>query len=905
VILHSLELTYVGRFRETVRLGPFASGLNVLAAPNESGKSTALHAAARALFDRHTTRSEEIKALQPAGTSLAPRVVVEFETRAGRFRLSKTFLQKPESQLHQQRAGSWELIADADAADQRVQTLLQSSLPGRGATKPEHWGFLGFLWARQGEPTLWPGLDDADVGQRIRARLARVELDPVIEQLRLRLATAAEAIITGTGQSRAGGPLRQAEDDLAAIETNLVSLRQTRTELDEALRRFQQSEAEVARLEKEHAERSAAAATLRDQSLAAERLRAQLDAHLQALATSQEKLTTVTTDADTLARLEREQAETQASLAQARASAQSAERALQEVRARLDQAQSDQPRHEAALQLLRAGHQRLQSLIKLRDLSASSAGLTKQLKKAEAASAAIAALEAKKTQLPALAPAKLRKLEELAESVHTLRTRLQALGLTVELTPDKKTTVENRTTPEPPAQTLPAGKTTRLQSPQALDLQLVGWGRLVVRSGSHDAQAVATDLADAEADLQESLQQAGVSTLAAAREAVTARKDLEGQLKTATAALEPHLGDYESLENLREAVALAARRAEAQTASLVPTDADQARSLTDLEAADAAQAESVTAADSALATFSKQLAKLRTEDRAASQAAQQANKQVSDHESRTRTLEAQAKGIADRYPDGIAGAKTVAQLAFAQAEARVVATRSELPPDFEKLPERNKRAAASLQQIANDLQARRTARDQAQATLEILGGQGLYSRETDLEEKKAEALLRRDAARARGWSARVAHDLIEHRKQAATKAVLAPLEHRLTTAFAELTGDTARQVFLDERLQIAGIGRSRDEAFAFDQLSQGAKEQLLLCLRLAVAQELATDEPQVLILDDVLVNTDPVRQDRVLDVLGAQAARLQILILTCHPDRYRGVGGQINFSTLCNSPTFV
>ncbi len=890
MILHSLELAHVGRFRETIRLGPFVPGLNVLAAPNESGKSTALHAAARALFDRHSTRSEEIKALQPAGTSLAPRVVVEFETRAGRFRLSKTFLQKPESQLHQQRSGAWELIADADAADQRVQSLLQSSLPGRGATKPEHWGFLGFLWARQGEPATWPGLDDADVGQRIRARLARVELDPVIEQLRLRLATAAEAIITGTGQSRTGGPLRQAEDDLTAIEANLASLRQTRTELDEALRRFQQSEAEVTRLEKEHAERSAAAVTLRDQSLAAERLRGELDARQQALATTQEKLAAVTADADTLARLQREQVETQASLTQARAAAQVAEQSLVELRARLDQTQSDQLRHETALQSLRTGHQRLQALVKQRELATSAAALTKQLKKAEAASVAIAALEAKKTQLPALAPAKLKKLEELAESVHTLRTRLQALGLTVELTPEKKATVENHADAASKAQVLAAGKTARLQSPQALDLQLVGWGWIVIRSGSHDAKSVADELAQAEADLQESLQQAGVSSLQAARDAVVARKELEGQLKTASAALEPHLGDYESLEDLRHAVALASRRAEAQTASLAPTEAEQARSLTDLEAAEAAQAESVTAADSALAALNKQLARLRTEERSASQAAQQANKQVSDHESRARTLDAQAKSIADRHPDGIAGAKTSAQLAFAQAEARVVATKAELPPDFEKLPERNKRAAAALQQIANDLQARRTDRDQAQAALEILGGQGLYSRETDLEEKKAEALLRRDAARARGWSARVAHDLIEHRKQAATKAVLAPLEQRLTAAFAELTGDTARQVFLDERLQIAGIGRNREESYAFDQLSQGAKEQLLLCLRVAVAQELATDEPQVLILDDVLVNTDPVRQDRVLDVLGAQAARLQILILTCHPDRYRGMG---------------
>ena len=84
MILHAIELTHVGLFRATVRLGPFAPGLNLLCAPNEAGKSTSLRAAARALFDKHTTKGEELKSLQPAGTDLAPRVAVEFETRAGR-----------------------------------------------------------------------------------------------------------------------------------------------------------------------------------------------------------------------------------------------------------------------------------------------------------------------------------------------------------------------------------------------------------------------------------------------------------------------------------------------------------------------------------------------------------------------------------------------------------------------------------------------------------------------------------------------------------------------------------------------------------------------------------------------------------------------------------------------------
>ncbi len=890
MILHSLELTHVGRFRETVLVGPFAPGLNILSAPNESGKSTALQAAARTLFDRHTTKSDEIKALQPAGTSLAPRITVEFETGEGHFRIAKTFLQKPESRLSQLRSGTWELLAEADDADQRVQDLLKSSLPGRGATKPEHWGFLGFLWARQGEVANWPALDDPEVGQRIRARLARVELDPVIEKLRVRLASAAAAMITASGQPRTGGPLRIAEDDLSAIETALAEIRTTREKLEETHRQHQQSEEEVFRLEREHAEHATTAAALREQALAAERLSGELSACRQGLTSSKEKLAVLAADAETLSRLHRERKETEADLAQALSAAKACEQRLTELRARLDDRQAEQPEHEKHLETLRYTQQRLRDLLKLRRLNADAAVLAKQVEKVEAATKEIAVLESRRVSLPSLTPAQLRKLEDQSESVRTLRAQLLALGLTVELTPDADAVIKNLGDSGAEHKQLPAGQPHRLQSPRALDLQLEGWGRVLIRSGSQDAQGAASDLAHAEVVLTEALQQGGVSSVDAAREAVATRKELEAQIKAAITGLAPHLGDHKNLESLREAAATAKRRAETLTVSLHLSNDEEALSLTDLETAEVTQSEAVPAAEKSLAQFTKQLAQLRTEERTAVEKVQETTKLSGEHEARLRVLDTQIKDLSTRYPEGIDPAKTAAQVAFAEAEARVVVTEKNLPPDFEKLPERNKRAAASLQQIANELQSRRTDRDQARAILQTLGGQGLYSRETELEERKAEAILRRDTARSQAWCARVAHDLIEHRKQAATKAVLTPLENRLTTAFAELTGDPARKVFLDERLQVAGIGRTREETHTFDQLSQGAKEQLLLCLRLAVAQELATDEPQVLILDDVLVNTDPVRQERVLDVLGSQAVRLQILILTCHPDRYRGVG---------------
>jgi exonuclease SbcC len=896
MILHAIELTYVGRFRETVRLGPFAAGLNILSAPNESGKSTSIRAAARALFDRHTTKSDELKSLQPAGTDLAPRIAVEFETAAGRYRIEKTFLQSPRSLLKQWQSGAWQPLAEADLADQRVQALLHSSLPGKGATKPEHWGFLGFLWARQGEPAEWPGLDDEAVGQRIRARLARVELDPVIEQLRARLATTAESLLTSGGKPKVGGPLATVEADLAALDASLATLRQTRADLDSAHQRHQQADADVARLEKEHAERSTATTALRDQANAAERLRNELDVRQQALAHAQEKLTALATDADALALRRAELTAAQATLVTDESSAVAAVKAHADLRARLDAMQDERPRRETALAALRDRHQRLQSLIKLRQLTATVTAFEKQLAASTTLAAEIANLEAKKAKLPGLTSAKLRKLEDLADSIRTLRTQVQALGLSVELTPEHKTSLEVHGESAPRRENLHAGKTARLQRPQFLDLHLTGWGRVVIRSGAQDAQTAAADLAKTEAALREALADAEIASVEAARDAVAARKDLEAQLKTAHAALTPHLGDHDSLESLREAAATATRRAEARSATLAPTSEEQSLGLTDLETAEAAEVEALPAAEKIFRAFDKQLAAFATDERTSAQYVTAAEKTVGTHRATLRTLETQIADLTGRYPDGLDAAKKAAQLAFAQAEARVIATKTELPPDFEKLPERAKRAATGLQQIANELAARRSERDEAKGKLETLGGQGLYSRETVFEERRAEALLRRDAARAKAWCARLAQDLIEHRKQAATKAVLTPLEHRLTSAFAELTGDTTREVFLDEHLQIAGIGLTREAAHAFDQLSQGAKEQLLLCLRLAVAQELSTDEPQVLILDDVLVNTDPVRQERILDVLGTQASRLQILILTCHPDRYRGVGQPITLT---------
>lgn len=890
MILHEIELRSVGPFREKVWLGPFSRGLNIIAAPNETGKTTALRAAARALFDKHTTKGSELESLRPVGTELFPQIAVDFETAQGRFRIEKTFLQSPTSVLKRRDGEDWEPIAEGDAADRKTREVLDSSLPGRGGTKPEHWGFLGFLWARQGEAADWPVLNDEAVGQKIRARLVRVELDPVIERLRQRFSAMADEVLTSTGRPKVNGFWESTEKELEVIDSSLESVQQIRAEIESTQQRYQQAVATVTQLEREQDERQETAQKLSEQAAVAERLKGELESRQKELANAQEKLSAVRKDAETLATQQTTLVTERSSLAASEEAVKETEAQLVVIREKIDARQEARLEQEKKLGALRDNRQHIQSLLRLRQANAQVTALSRQQAQAKDSADSIAELSERLSRFPDLTPSKLNQLQEISDAVTTLRARVDALGLTVELTAENDSQVRVEADTRVLDESLTKGIPASFRSLQSLKLTLEGWGKVVIRSGAEEGRDAAKELSLAEQQLCRALEEAEVASLEAAREAASTRKTLKIELKAAQVTHKERLGAHPSLEALGEAVAAATRRMESLAGSVEPTTEENAQHSSTLEAEEARLDAAIPSEEKQLSELDKVLAGLRSEERAAVEKVRTSTTAANKHRTEVRTLEAQICELSARYTTGIDAAKTEAGNQFVQAEARLNTTRGQLPPDFEKLPERNRRAAVALQDLLNSLQAACRDRDSALGALESLGGQGIYSRETELEEKKAEVLLRRDAARTHGWAARIAYDLIGNRKQAATRAVLSPLEDRLSVAFASLTGNTERRVFLDESLQVAGIGRSRDAVHSFESLSQGAREQLLLCLRISVAQELATESAQTLILDDVLVNTDAVRQERVLDLLGGLSATLQILILTCHPDRFRGIG---------------
>jgi uncharacterized protein YhaN len=112
------------------------------------------------------------------------------------------------------------------------------------------------------------------------------------------------------------------------------------------------------------------------------------------------------------------------------------------------------------------------------------------------------------------------------------------------------------------------------------------------------------------------------------------------------------------------------------------------------------------------------------------------------------------------------------------------------------------------------------------------------------------------------------------------------VEKLLDRFFAD---DKARIEF-EEDFGVAHLSRSSDGSFEFDQLSAGAREQLGLLVRLAMAKLVSRETPHPVFLDEPLADTDPDRFDLIANVLREIADELQLIITTCHRDRYLRLG---------------
>lgn len=864
--LQRIALQNVRMFRDAVALGDLEPGLNVFTGPNGTGKSTLVYAIRAAFLERH--KASTVDDLLPRDTSgVAPTIKLDFTVGDTPYRLEKSFLATKRCSLSFGRD-----TLDGEDAEDHLARLIGYGYAGRGSSQDKNWGIPGLLWVEQGTGHKvhdQVGFADSHLQAALQSLVGSVAStggDAVIESL----ATQRDALVSGSRKDPRG-PYATAKTELAACAAQLQ-------DLDDRIVRYRGQVDELARLqatvkqlesdrpwEQLESQRSQALAGLEE----AERLQETMQVQEARRDEARVRATLFTTRLSELR-------EPEALLAKGTARLDEANEALERLQARSAQVQADHAAAEHNLEQATTALQHAQDAAAHADLTAQQVRIVQQQATLQArhtqALEAKEQVEARQSEAAAgrLETSELETIRERATELSRAEVRLEAVSTRVRYDLD-------------PGIHLAAGEATlagegELRVTEPVAIALPGLGRLEIRPGGDDLETLVSRRASAEAALAAALADAGVGSLKEAEakaEAYRAARHAADVARSALSAAAPDgiqaiVDDLERLGDDHDAIVARLAAIPALVATALP--------LADAKDAEQHARNAMSLANEERTRQQQQLRELEIARDQAAQSVAELQARV-DSSSRLDEIRSTDAMLIQAQADTRDAA---AQLASLQTQAAAL--------DADQLKLDAARFDASAKSERSRFESTRDRTNQLRAEIQHVGADGLEEQQAQLQVKHA-ALAQRVAEFARQVDV-ITHllGILERRRDAVQQQLLAPLQAKVDHYLRLIFPD--QQLVMDAGLVPGGLQtRAGRNAGDYDEQSYGTREQLGLVCRFAYADLLReAGSPTLLVLDDALVHTDSERLDLIKRVIFDAAQRHQILLMTCHPDRWRDAG---------------
>jgi DNA repair exonuclease SbcCD ATPase subunit len=219
-----------------------------------------------------------------------------------------------------------------------------------------------------------------------------------------------------------------------------------------------------------------------------------------------------------------------------------------------------------------------------------------------------------------------------------------------------------------------------------------------------------------------------------------------------------------------------------------------------------------------------------------------------------------------------------ARAALAKAE-RASAGRAEVE-------KRHSEARAKLARAEADVLALRDALRTEEGRLDELASGAAFSALAKAEEEVARIEAEASRLHLEADAVKLLRETLVRCRDEAVAKVSGEVERAAERILSRIAATAHVRVELGETFAPSRARVGEGEGVALDWLSGGEREQVHFAVRLALAEVLAQEERPMVVLDDVLVATDRARLERVIAVLEEASERMQVVVLTCHPERY-------------------
>jgi len=894
MILHKVTVSGMRCFRNPVTVGPFGKGLNLIFAPNESGKSTLVEAVGRALFDRYSVGGQEIEAIRPWGTSLCPDITLEFEHDGEMYHLAKRFLDDPMCELSRIEDGESLLIAERDSADDFLRDLLHGDRAGRGLTDLSHWGLARTLWSLQG-PEDQHGLQvSSTVAAQFRSALPG---QPIVTS-RLDLITSKledmyTQYFTSTGRKRTrqGAPLHKLEEEIADIEQKVTQAKEAHDQVQQASQNLQELIPKLAGIEEERAECLKHISSYEQQARELEAIRANVNSAEKEANRAKEEFKKVSAELDRYEDAAKRSTELEQELNQLDEQLQDVEVNLKAIGNQLEDQNEELSEAQTRRQQADEARTRARRINAALELSDRAEQLTEKANRLDGLLLKLDNGRKKLREMPTPDAEEIDKADKLADSISQLVAQLRVAGLQLSMDVHRDQLVEISGGDKLEKYEAQEGKEITYTAGATLQIRLQGVADIEVHSGAEEPVKLEESLVHAEDELEQLLTHYSVDSVRGLQELQLSYERQETELEQIRQDIERTAKPYADVSAVRDARAEARQELKQLLTQLDMTEdeLDDIGPSNETVLEDAyEQAESE---EQHLSSRVDDLRRRLREGQQEKQKLQSRRNQVQREFDKQQTIMEQILAGADcANIDELKQLKDHKQEALRRRNSELETLRAQLPSeeaDPERLLETQEEALKDIQMRKEQLQKQQT---RYELEIDKARSEGHYETLAQLEEELEAKRRRLHKLKKRAQAVKLLRFVLRGHRESSVSKQLPQLETAIARMMRAIT-KRERPVQVGSGFGLSGF---KDEATGdlheIEELSAGAREQLTLVARIALAEAYAEEFGRtMMVLDDVLLYTDPARHDRVKEIVKIAAQSLQIFLLTSHEDRYRGL----------------
>lgn len=874
-------------FSNPVEIDSFDERLNIIHAPNGSGKTKLFQALLRGLLDGHRVKGEDINRMRPWGKSLAPTVTIEFSHGNQEYKLEKRFLDRPFTNLYRNDGDdTFQRYAEGDVADETVRRILLATPPARGLSSSSNWGLAQILWVPQNKLAL-PELD-GDVIKKIQGAMGTEVVGQEAGPLEKRIEKTYFEIYTPTGKFITGNKA----SDFIHLKEKLEYLEDEHRQALEKVESFEEKSKELKEYHRLWVQAKEQVETLKTQQ---EKTQEEVDkfkkitsykdkfqAEVESFEAKHDELAKRIKD---ISEVKKEEKELSGKLAEWNEEEPKKKKKVEELESKEKEAAD-------SLNQLNEKKKNIKLLRKKSDLAKDFINtkvrfdsICKQISNIEEVISRIEEDEKVRKELKAPDEKTLREIRLEIKNRDEIQTKLDASLISLEIHPLKTLDVEVIKGEQEGLQEISAKKSLEAKGSPEVIVEIKDIARIKAKGPAGSVKELKKELEKSSQKIVELTQEYQTTEISELEELRDRAQEIDVKISEKQTRLETLL-DGKSVKEIQ----VEQKGLEKMLKASIGEHPEWETSMPDYRKLE----EEVTIAEK---NFAEEEEKARTGLGGIRDELAEERKHLEILQERKRNAEDQLEKNSDKMTeltqDGLDETKRQKELnRLAMDRNATKAELSKIITELETFTENPEIRLQSLReqisQVSKDADDARLKEKGAEAVLKQLSSESPYFLLSKVDEETASVEEQLKKERLHVEAIRLLYSTANQCRTEAIDAVAEPVEDSATNIFKQIAGDKLGDVSIGKDFQPSGVNpKGTDEIVDVEELSGGEKEQIYIAVRLALADVLVQDERQMVVLDDALMATDSIRMEKVLHLLEEFSERMQIIILTYNLDRYK------------------